>query len=264
LGPLKAVLLDVYGTLLISASGDVSLAEADSRAAALVAAFQAVGCPLQTDGQAAWQLFRAAIDAAHQQARAAGIDYPEVEIREIWRSVLGELAARGWTSGAGHDIDLQVLAVEYELRANPVWPMPHAAQTLQTLRGAGQILGLISNAQFFTPETFPALWGRSPEELGFDRRLQFYSYELGYAKPSLRLYQLAAEALLRRGVEPGQVLYVGNDMRNDVQPAARIGFRTALFAGDARSLRLRAKDPALAGLVPEVVVTDLRHLVDCL
>jgi len=43
------------------------------------------------------------------------------------------------------------LAVEYECRVNPVWPMPAALETIETLRARGFRLGIVSNAQFYTP-----------------------------------------------------------------------------------------------------------------
>ena len=66
--------------------------------------------------------------------------------------------------------------------------------------------------------------------------------------------------LAERGIEPGQTLYVGNDMRNDVLTAARSGCRTALFAGDRRSLRLRGDDPDCRGLRPDLVITEWTQL----
>jgi putative hydrolase of the HAD superfamily len=132
------------------------------------------------------------------------------------------------------------------------------------LRHAGKKLGLVSNAQFYTPEAFPALIRRSLADLGFERDLLCFSYQHGRAKPGTGLYRLAAAALHGRGIAPERVLYVGNDMRNDIAPAARLGFRTALFAGDARSLRLRAGDPLCAGVVPDLVVTDLTDLLHCI
>jgi len=99
--------------------------------------------------------------------------------------------------------------------------------------------------------------------LGFAPDLQVYSYQHGRAKPSRELYRLAADALQRRGIAAERAVYVGNDMRNDIAPAARLGFRTALFAGDARSLRRREGDPLCAGVVPDLVVTDLIDLLHC-
>ena len=53
--------------------------------------------------------------------------------------------------------------------------------------------------------------------------------------------ELRVGALGKNGVAPGEVLYVGNDMLNDVYAAGQVGFRTALFAGDQRSLRMRQR-----------------------
>ena len=262
LGPVDAVLFDVYGTLLVSASGDVGITATAARGEAVAAALQAVGVRLDGPPDAAVEVWFAEIERRHQQARQAGIDFPEVDIIEVWRNTLAKLEARGWTNRT-EGVDLPALAVEFEVRVNPVWPMPHLVQTMDRLRDAGKTLGLISNAQFYTPETFPALLGRTLDQLGCDAGLQFFSYQLGRAKPSLELYRLAAAALQRRGIPTGRTLYVGNDMRNDIVPAAGIGFLTALFAGDARSLRTRAADPRCAAVVPDVVFTDLWDVVHC-
>ena len=50
-------------------------------------------------------------------------------------------------------------------------------------------------------------------------------------------------------------------MLNDIFPAQKVGFKTALFAGDQRSLRLRADDPRCRELTPDLVVTDLGQLI---
>jgi len=53
-------------------------------------------------------------------------------------------------------------------------------------------------------------------------------------------------------------------MLNDILPAQRIGFKTALFAGDKRSLRLRPDDARCEDIVPDIIVTDLLQLVEYL
>ena len=63
-----------------------------------------------------------------------------------------------------------------------------------------------------------------------------------------------------QGIEPGQCLYVGNDMLNDVWTASQSGMRTCLFAGDLRSLRRREDDPRCMGLKADAVVTALDQL----
>jgi len=51
-------------------------------------------------------------------------------------------------------------------------------------------------------------------------------------------------------------------MLNDIYPAQKVGFQTALFAGDKRSLRLRNDDPRCKNLKPDLVITDLIQLLD--
>ena len=262
LGPLEAVLFDVYGTLLISASGDIGAGALDGRGEALAAALTAAAAPLRGPAASALAVFNQQIQRGHQEALAGGVDFPEVDIVEVWENALAVFAARGWIAAAA-GVDPRTVAVEFEVRTNPIWPMPGLLAALEGLRRGGKTLGLISNAQFYTPQALWALLGRSTEELGFAADLQFYSYQHRRAKPSDALYRLAAAALQRRGIPPGRALYVGNDMRNDVAPAARLGFHTALFAGDARSLRRRRGDPLCADAAADLVVTDLGDLLDC-
>jgi putative hydrolase of the HAD superfamily len=51
-------------------------------------------------------------------------------------------------------------------------------------------------------------------------------------------------------------------MLNDIYPAKNAGFNTALFAGDARSLRLRKDIPECKTLSADLVITDLIQLLD--
>jgi putative hydrolase of the HAD superfamily len=159
-------------------------------------------------------------------------------------------------------VDPAHLAVEFEARANPVWPMPGLQPCLDELVRRGLILGLISNAQFFTPSLFSALIGKTLDELGFAAGLRYYSYEHRHAKPSDWMYRLASKRLASQGIHPTEVLYIGNDMRNDVLPATQVGFRTALFAGDTRSLRLRENDPSLGKTKPDAIILDLLQILD--
>lgn len=261
---LRAVLFDVYGTLLVSGSGEVGT-QAGPSSRAMAEALWEFGLRLRCDPDEAVALFFETIHAGHARRRQAeGIDFPELQVAEIWRETLAELARRGWLEPEPPaSLDVERLAVEYEARANPCWPMPGVEACLARLGAKGLRLGIVSNAQFYTPELFPALLGREAEALGFDPALVFYSYRHGAAKPGTILFAAAAEALAARGVAPGQTLYVGNDLLNDICPAARLGFRTALYAGDARSLRLREGEPLCRGVEPDVVLTALDQLDRC-
>jgi putative hydrolase of the HAD superfamily len=265
LSGIKAVLFDVYGTLLIGGVGEIGT----SREKNSEKAFSEALCVMEIrhDSQAlrGIEWLADAIKKSHAWSRDKGIEYPEVDILAVWSSVLEELRTRGLIEGKEHDVSfLRKLAVEYEMRSNPVWPMPGCRDCLESLRESGFHLGLVSNAQFFTPELFPALLDAELCDLGFRDELLLFSFHSQHAKPGPFMFEHARKILARFGVDAGATLYIGNDMLNDVYAASHMGFRTALFAGDQRSLRLRRDDSRLAGISPDLVLTDLHQLLQCL
>jgi len=261
---IRCVIFDVYGTMLVSGSGDIGLGSGED-AAALADAMRAAGISQggADSGRHGVELLRQQIDHVHEQKRASGVDFPEVEIRSIWRHVLDVLAREQGTDQTFTDQTIESLAVEYECRVNPVWPMPHLEQTLTRLQQSDLTLGIVSNSQFCTPLLFEALLGRSTDELGFDPNLCAWSYLAGCAKPSKHLYEPVDKALRSGSIDPNQVLYVGNDMRKDIGPANSIGWHTALFAGDQRSLRLETgQEQSNSG--PSLTLTGLDQLCDAM
>ncbi len=258
---IRAVLFDIYGTLLISASGDLACNRPEAEGESIVAALRSVGLSAPARGEGIARVRREYIDEDHRRLKAAGVEYPEIDILSVWRRTLWH--ERMLKAATGREsLDLARLAIEYELRVNPVWPMPQSEACLTALQRSRRTLGIVSNAQFLTREIWQALL---PSADGlFDQKLQFYSYQHGQAKPGTFLFEQAVEALNRRGIPPEAVLYVGNDMLNDIFPARAVGFHTALFAGDARSLRLRPDDPRVAGVAPDLIVNDLLEIPSCL
>jgi len=259
---LRAVVFDIYGTLVSSAAGDISLADGGGKDAAVIAALEASGVQVGAalHERAPGRLFGEAVEAA----KGEGVEYPEVEIREVWEGLFDRWADDGVLTAPAGGWPVEEIAVRYECAVNPVWPMPGAGEVVARLREAGVLLGIVSNAQFYTLSLFPALLGGELADLGFPGDLQVYSFRLREGKPSRRLYANMLTALGRRGVAADETLFVGNDMLKDIRPAREEGMRTALFAGDARSLRRRDGDPLVRGVVPDVVVTELAQILDVL
>lgn len=259
LNEIRAILFDVYGTLLISASGDIGANDGDHRLAAIDRCCQLFDLELAVSPAEALTRLEDEVKRVHATAKAEGVAYPEVDIVEIWQAVLPQIA-----KNAVENVGFSRFSLEYEVRVNPVWPMPDTATMLSQLGGSELVLGIVSNAQFFTPLLFPALVGKALEDFGFVAELMYFSYEHRQAKPGNFLYRLASEQLQSQGIAPANVLYVGNDMLNDIAAAASVGFRTALFAGDQRSLRWRRGDERVTGVVPDIVITQLTQLHECL
>ena len=249
MGPSDAILFDVYGTLLISEAGETGLVQAQptgmDQVPELLKRYEIGHTPRKLQS-----MLRRSIQEEHRSQRAKGIDFPEVDILRIWQAIIG-LRNRSVA---------KAFALTYELITNPVFPMPGALTLIRYVKERGIPMGIVSNAQFYTPIVLAWFFGRDGYDSGFDPRLQFYSWREGCAKPSAILFNRAKAALASMGVPTESVLYVGNDMRNDILPAAGAGFRTALFAGDRRSLRLRREDEQCRNVSPDWVVTDLGQL----
>lgn len=260
IAPFRVVVFDVYGTLLISGTGDISLADDGDRSAILCETMQDNGFAINGTPPLAEILHRC-IRVAQEKIRKAGVEWPEVEIREVWDAFLQHCVNAGLVETPQAPVDREVLAVDYECRVNPVWPMPGMTEVLDSIRASGKLLGIVSNAQFFTPMLFEALTGKLPSQLGFCESRCEWSYKVREGKPSTGLYSRLAGRLWENDqIRPGEVLYIGNDIRNDIWPAAQIGFRTTLFAGDQRSLRRRENDPDCRNVHPDFIISDLRQL----
>jgi putative hydrolase of the HAD superfamily len=246
----RSILFDVYGTLLISGSGDNVLPAVNrNQKRVLAGVMRRWGITGTTEEL--MDSLRRAIEKDHASLRQEGNVHPEVDIVRIWQRLLGT-----------DDTDrAERFALEYEMVVNPVYPMPGLEELLSACRRQNLLLGIISNAQFYTPRLLEQMLGKPLDICGVDPQLTFFSYRVGSAKPSCRMFELAAEIVTHRGIPLSSVLYVGNDMHNDILPAKTVGFKTALFAGDQRSLRKRSEDVCCRHIVPDMIVTDLRQLI---
>ena len=250
--PVKAILFDIYGTLIISGSGGINATENKvTNRHKIEALFKKYSVNSSIDEINA--LFVETVKKEHLKLKKNGADYPGIIIEKIWMDLLGldNLATA------------RKYAIEFEFITNPVYPMPNLKKTIEYLSSKNH-LGIISNAQFYTPMLIEWFLGSDLKQRSFNENLLFFSYKFGYAKPSSFLFKLAKKNLKTKNLHPSSVLYVGNDMLNDIYTAQKEGFQTALFAGDKRSLRLREDNVFCKTLSPDITITDLSQLLDYL
>lgn len=261
LSDVQAVIFDVYGTLVISGSGDVGSADATDRGSHMIEALEAVGIHEFEGPIPSIEMLHAEISRLNDARRNDHCPKPEIDIVQAWRLVLER---------CGIDTQSRMeqtvrLAAEYEARANPTWPMPGSAELLSEIVAAGIPMGIVSNAQIFTPSLVKDLLSENSLEAGgFDLNLCIFSNRFRQAKPGPRLFDALRDGLAMRGIAPHHAVYVGNDMLNDVWAASQAGLATAWFAGDLRSCRPRQDDPRCRSLRPDVVLTNLVQLLECL
>lgn len=251
---IKAVIFDIYGTCFISGSGDIGNASASPKTEALTQALQEQGIDMPPDlAEPAMARFFELIAHDHELECSKGTEFPEIRVLDIWEH---------WRREAGVHVNVPQLAIDVECRLNPVWPMPGLIPCLEGLHDLAKTMGVVSNAQVFTPCLFPALTDKTLSDVGIPPAHCVWSWRLKEAKPSQRLYEDVLKNL-PGNLPASSCLYVGNDMRNDIAPARAVGMKTALFAGDKRSLRLREGDPLVKGATPDLIITHLHQILEC-
>lgn len=212
-GGIRAVVFDVYGTLLAAPAGGV---KPDPAADALLREIiRAYG---HEPSESPSMDLHHAVRRCHADA---GHAHPEVDLRQLWRELLG----------LAPDHDTTELVIDIESAWHPARIMPGAEAVLEELVAGGVPLGLLSNAQCNTLHDLgaTAAW--------FEPDLTILSYRHRMAKPAPELFHLMLERLAARGIAPAEALMVGNDPLHDIAPAAAAGMRTALFTGHPASLR---------------------------
>jgi len=266
---IKAIFFDVYGTMLISGTGDIGIAEEKNNyfpisEILLNYSFVLVSGQEIVDDIFS-QLITKFIKEEHRVKKAKGILFPEVDIIEIWIQVISRLLNENFISGEYDRNKIQLMALTYECMINPVWPMKGLNSLLNCLYKKDVILGIISNAQFYTPAILNTLIDFKIGKDAFDPDLLFYSYLQKEAKPSEDFFLKAVTKIKKMyNIDPEEILYLGNDMLNDIYTAYQCGCKTALFAGDKRSLRLRLSDTRCKDLEPDLIITDLKQLIEIL
>jgi putative hydrolase of the HAD superfamily len=280
LSGVRAVFWDVYGTLCGVSVGDLQRTlEYDDRlaqaAGAVIKEFQLIPAltqlyPDRSADIALRDRYLELIAESHERSRAVGIECPEVVIEQIWQWILEDCRRVGYESGFNEPLLDTAYRAAYFFDASIQhnYLYPGIADCLSKLSEAHLVQGIISNAQFYTPIQLRRLLreelhrDRVELEDFFDESLVFFSYELGYSKPNQGAFQKAIDILQQQRIKPEEIVYIGNDMLNDVWAAARAGWRTILFAVDATQTTLRSDEPNCTQLQPDAIVTKAESLMD--
>ncbi len=264
------VVFDIYGTLLISSSGDIGTQNHSK----ILNAFKNSGIKWNSDinntelQNTIQKLYVQEIINDHEEKKRKGIDYPEILIESIWERVFNKIQKQ-LKLILPNSFDFKDFSLNYETLSNLVYPMPEFKFILKTLSEMNLKLGIVSNAQFFTPMLMHYFLGsqdfkKETDLPYFENELCIYSYQQGIAKPSVTLHTKLAHKLQLQKIKPEEVLYIGNDMLNDIYGAQQVGFKTVLFAGDKRSLRLRKDNDKTKNLQPDFIIENLTQILTCL
>lgn len=244
----KLVLFDIYGTLLASALGEVS-AKLESDGGLVAGRRPALAADTACSDSLREQL-RQLIVRDHAIARASGRPFPEVDIIDVFQR------AMNLPADPAQRLEAARQCVSCECLWNPCTAMPGATAFMRLCRDAGIRMGIISNAQFYTPLFLEAAFNEPVIDNFLLPELLQWSWLSGRAKPDAWMFEILMRAIEHHGIRRDQVLYIGNDALNDCATAAEAGFMTCLFAGDARSLKVRRRDARVNRHPPMVIAAS--------
>jgi putative hydrolase of the HAD superfamily len=159
-------------------------------------------------------------DAFRRMRSVEGGRASEETERRFWMALAGEVFA-GFAEGVRFD---RLFTDLWSAFAEPRrWRLlPDARETMSVLSRRGYTIAILSN---FDRRLHPILEG-----LGFNGLAErvFISAEVGFAKPSREIFDHAAETL---GLEPAELLHVGDSTSADADGALDAGWSTALLGG---------------------------------
>lgn len=238
--PPEGILFD-YGNTLIPFGQREMDAEGEALVGLLVAALPGID--------------RDAIEATFTEVRLAMHRIRRETLREthpadLLRAVTTELGGEFDDARAEAAMSAHLASFRDMVRAGPT-----TVATLEALRDRGLRMGLVSN--FFHAEAIHA----SLDHLDLRRFLEgvVVSAEIGVVKPHPEIFLAGARAI---GLEPADILFVGDNARLDIVGANAVGMRTALiteFLDGAYHFERPGEDRV--DVTPDLVLETLGDLV---
>jgi len=273
---LRAVLWNVYGTLVAIPGGDLLFEHpvAFVMSAALEKTIQEFkmwgsmsrkpGQPSEYLGQVYSQLL------LEHRSGGPGEKHPEPQVEKIWEAILMRLLQKDYQFDVGFYGSInelsRKLAYFFHASLQGTAAYPGAAAALRAVRDAGLAQGLLADGQCFT--TVQLQRGLAAQDAGakldglLDKGLVALSCDVKGRKPSERLFRHALGLLQAKGIDSGQVLHVGSRLVQDIGPAKRLGMKTALFAGDKASLLASGEQLKENAYRPDVLLTELDQIAE--
>jgi len=277
---IKAVLWNVYGTLLSISGGELYFEHPrklvmDVALDKTVQEFKMWGSMTRKPGQPCEylrQIYSQVVAEQMMGVTTGGERHPDVAAERVWEAIVKKLLQKDYKWDAGFFGALnefsRKIAYFFHTSLQATACYPGAAEGLRAVSRAGLLQGLLGEGQCFTAVQLQRGLATQDRDASLDEWLppdmRLLSFEVLSKKPSDRLFRHALQKLSEKGVAPSSVLHVGSRVLLDLAPARRLGMKTALFAGDRSSLQAtpeQLKDPASR---PDVLLTELTQIAEVL
>ena len=267
---IKAVLWDVYGTLLRTPDGGFTLFP-DPEVRLQVALektiheFNMWNSMYRKPGPP-WQSminqYRDYCERLGMVATKRRGDYTDVNLVHVWRAVLSRLFDKEYVYDEdvlGDEDDLSTkIALFFHSNLQATEARAGVLRAITDLRESGVHQALLADAQ---PFTLVQLTQALTTQGISDSIFQFFppqnnvlSCDFGIRKPSKSLFEQAVARMSQLRIEPSQIL------KTDLVPAKNAGMKTALLASEKTGLEAPSeliKDPATR---PDRLLTDITQI----
>jgi FMN phosphatase YigB (HAD superfamily) len=273
----RAVLWNVYGTLLRIAGGELWFEHPQPFVMNValdktIQEYKMWSSMSRKPGQPAdymKQLYTSVL-TEHRAVPGGTEKYPEVGSDRIWEALIKKLFQKDYKFDAGFFGSLNEFSrkVAYFFHASLQGTTAYdgAAEALRYVSKKGVKQGLLADGQCFTRVQLQRGLAAQDKDAALDKLLDkdliVLSYEIRGRKPSERLFRQATAALNQQGIAPNEVLHIGSSIARDLVPARRLGMRTALFAGDKTSLQATAEQLKEPNGRPDVLLTELNQIAE--
>jgi FMN phosphatase YigB (HAD superfamily) len=273
----KAVFWNIYGTLVAIPQGELQFEHpqdfiTDAALDKLIKEFKMWNSMSRKPGAPSAymkELYRKALTTL-QMVGSGAEKYPEIHVDRAWDDIVKKLFQKEYqfdtvTYGSMNEF-VKKIAYFYHASIQGVGAYPGAIDALRLTADRGVVQGLLADGQCFTAGQLQrCLKQQDPGfemDAVFPSSLRIISYDKKAKKPSDTLFKAAAQAAAAKGIDPGEVLHVGSNLVRDIAPAKKIGFRTALFAGDKNSLSATPDLLKDAAFRPDVLLTELPQILE--
>ncbi len=276
LSDVRAVLWNVYGTLLAIPPGELLLEHPtpfvmSNALDKTLQEFRMWASMSRKPGQPADDLLRQYRQILSEQSLGVGGErHPEIQVERVWEVILKRLMQKDYKFDAGFFGAMNEYSrkVAYFFHASLQGTACYegAAVAMKHVTASGLRQGLLGDGQCFTTVQLRRGLAAQDGSVRLDDVLNdglvVLSHELRGKKPSERLFRKALDELQAAGVSPSEVLHVGSRMQQDIIPAKRLGMKTALFAGDKSSIQATAEQLKDHATRPDVLLTELDQITE--
>lgn len=160
------------------------------------------------------------VQSDHQKAVLLGVQYPEVFWEDLMCRILPPLKSLDQTRRK----DFIYRQIQLE---RGVSLMEGADEALASFKEKDLLMGVASNAQDYTfSELDTCLAKVGLDRSLFNPRFCFWSFMNGFSKPNPHVFRILSARAMHVGIQPDEILMVGDRIDNDLIPAQKHGWHT--------------------------------------